>query len=259
MLYLVENGVRIVVAIVIVIVGLWLAKMLYKLVMSLCEKRSLDITLSRFFAGVVKVVVIGFAIVIALDKINIEITPLVALLGAGAFGLSLAVQGPISNYGAGVVLIITRPFKIGDTLQVSGCAGIVDEVHLAYTELVNDDEEHITIPNRKILGEILTNSQECMKFEGVVGIEYASDPEKAIAVITDAIRAVEAVPSERDIDVGIDEFADSSVNIGYRVMVPTASLHKTRYAINMAVWKALKDAGIGIPFPQRDVHLIKED
>jgi len=257
-MYLVQNGVRILVAIIIVVVGIWLGKLLAGFIQNMCDKRKLDQTLSRFLAGLVKAVVIGFALVIALDKVGLEITPFVALLGASAFGLSLAVQGPISNYGAGVVLIVTRPFRVGDTLQVSGCWGVVEYIQLGFTQLVNEDDEQITIPNRKILGEILTNSQEYSKFEGKVGIEYAADPEKAIAVIREAINKVEGIPPERPCDVGIAAFGDSSITIGYRVMVPTRMLHRTQFATNLAVFKALREAGITIPFPQRDVHLVKQ-
>lgn len=257
-MYLVENGIRIAVAILIIIIAVWAGKGISRVILRVCEKRKLDVTLSRFFAGSAKAVIVIFAVIMALGKIGIEITPFVALLGASAFGLSLAVQGPVSNYGAGVILIITRPFVVGDTLFVSGCSGVVDTVTLGNTQLINEDDERITIPNRKILGEILTNSYAFSKVEGVVGIEYSADPELAIQKITEAIKKVEDVPEDRSLDVGIDEFADSSINIGYRVMVPTQKLHATRYALNLAVYHALKDANLNIPFPQRDVHLIGE-
>lgn len=255
--FVTEKGVSIVVAIILFYLGWWLSKKLSGLVLGLCNKRNLDATLSRFFAGTVKFIIIAFAGMIALEKAGIEVTPFIALLGASAFGLSLAVQGPISNYGAGIVLIVTRPFKVGDTLSVQGCTGLVDEIKLGFTELVNEDEERITIPNRKVLGEVITNSYEFIKYEGIVGIEYAADPEKAVTVITEAIKGIDGVAPERNLEVGIDEFGDSSVNIGYRVMVETKRLHETRYRVNMAVWKALKENGLNIPFPQRDVHLFE--
>jgi len=259
LLYLATNGTRILVAILIVAIGFWLSKALAKLILKVCDKRNIDITLARFFAGFAKLLVVAFAIIIALSKAGIEITPFVALLGASAFGLSLAVQGPISNYGAGIVLIITRPFTVGDTLTVSGQTGLVDFVKLGATELINEDEERITIPNRKVLGEIFTNSHEHKVVEGVVGIDYGADPEAAIQCITEATASVEGVASKRKPVFGIDAFADSSINIGYRVWVPTNSYHSKRYAINLAVYHALKKANITIPFPQRDVHLITSE
>lgn len=258
-LYFVENGVRIAVALIIILVGFWLGKTLAGLILKVCDKRKIDVTLARFFAGFTKLIVIAFAVMMALSKAGIEITPFIALLGASAFGLSLAVQGPISNYGAGIVLIITRPFTVGDTLSVSGQTGVVERVNLGNTELINEDEELITIPNRKVLGEIFVNSNENKVVEGVVGIDYAADPEKAIQCIKQAVMSVEGIPTEREPDVGIDAFADSSINIGYRVWVPTQSYHRKRYALNLAVYHALKEANITIPFPQRDVHLIPSE
>lgn len=255
-LFLVTNGVKWLIALLIVVAGFWLARQVAQFVLRLCEKRSIDITLSRFFAGFCRVLVIGFAVMIALSKAEIEITPFVALLGASAFGLSLAVQGPISNYGAGIVLVITRPFKVGDTLTLNDLTGLVDSVNLGNTQLLNEDGERITIPNRKVLGEIFTNSYDHTLLEMEVGIDYNADPEAAIACILEAIESVESLQSERPPLIGIDAFADSSINIGYRVYAQTSKLHETRYAINMAVYHALKKAEITIPFPQRDVHLI---
>jgi small conductance mechanosensitive channel len=259
MLYFVENGVRIFIAVAIVVAGFWLAKSIAGVILRVCDKRKIDVTLARFFAGFVRLVIIAFAGMMALSKAGIEITPFIALLGASAFGLSLAVQGPISNYGAGIVLIITRPFKVGDTLSVSGQVGIVENINLGNTRLANEDDEIITIPNRKVLGEIFTNSQEFKVVEAVVGIEYSADPERAIAAITAAIQGIAEIAPDRIPDVGIDAFADSAINIGYRVWVPTEVYHKTRYKINLAIYHALKEAQINIPFPQRDVHLIRSE
>lgn len=258
-LYFAENGMRLGIAVAIVFIGVWLGKMVADLILKICEKRQIDVTLARFFAGFTKLLIIAFAVMMALSKAGIEITPFIALLGASAFGLSLAVQGPISNYGAGIVLIITRPFKVGDTLTLNGLCGLVDSVNLGTTELINEDEERITIPNRKVLGEIFTNSYHYKVVESVVGIDYSADPEQAIRVITEAVKAVPGIATDREPDVGIDAFADSSINIGYRVWVPTNSYHRSRYALNLAIYHALKEAAINIPFPQRDVHLISKD
>jgi small conductance mechanosensitive channel len=257
MVWLAETGAGLLVAIIIIALGFWLAKRLANLIIKLCDKRGLDVTLTRFFAGFSKIIVIAFATIMALSKLNVEITPFIALLGASAFGLSLAVQGPVSNYGAGIVLIITRPFKVGDTLTLNGLTGQVDCVNLGNIQLLNEDEQRITIPNRDVLGEIFTNSYNYSIIEAVVGIDYNSDPENAISCITAAIQTVEDVAPDRAPDVGIEDFGDSSINIGYRVWVPTNRYHRTRYAVNLAVFRALETAQITIPFPQRDVHLIQ--
>ncbi|MEO0508454.1 MAG: mechanosensitive ion channel family protein [Verrucomicrobiota bacterium] len=257
--YLATNGMKLVVALLVALLGYWLGNRISSLILKICDKQKIDITLARFFAGATKLLIIVFAAIIALSKMSVEITPFIALLGASAFGISLAVQGPISNFGSGIVLIITRPFKVGDTLSVSGESGLVDSINLGNTELISEDEERITIPNRNVLGEILTNSHACRVVEGVVGIDYGADPEEAIRCIREAVQAVEGIATQRVPDIGIDAFADSSINIGYRVWVPTSTYHRNRYALNLAVYHALKQAKITIPFPQRDVHLITSE
>ncbi len=254
--YLVENGFRLFLAVVILALGFWLGKVLANLLLKFCEKRTIDVTLARFLAGFTKLVIIAFAAVMALSKAGIEITPLIAVIGASAFGLSLAVQGPVSNYGAGIVLIVTRPFKVGDTLTLNQLTGAVDSINLGNTQLINEDEERITIPNRQVLGEIFINSNERTVVESVVGIDYGDDPEEAIAAVRAALATIPALTEGKPAEVGIEGFGDSSIDIGYRYWVPTKQLHTTRYDANLAVWKALRRAGISIPFPQRDVHLI---
>lgn len=253
-LFFVTNGLKWAVAIAIFVAGFWLAKKMGGLVEKVCQRRSIDVTLTKFFVGFSRVLVIGFSLIIALSKAEIEITPFVALLGASAFGLSLAVQGPISNYGSGIVLIITRPFKVGDTLTINGLTGLVEGIHLGNTRMLNEDGEVITIPNRNVLGEIFINSKNYTMMELSVGIEYEADPEQAIACIEKALSQVPGLVKERPPVVGIDAFADSSINIGYRLYIETSKLHETRFAANLAVHHALKDAGIGIPFPQRVIH-----
>jgi small conductance mechanosensitive channel len=256
--YIAQNGVRLVVAAGIFAIGIYFGKGIGRFVRGFCEKRNIDVTLARFFAGSVQVMLTALAAIMALSKIGIEITPLIALLGAGAFGLSLAVQGPLSNYGAGIVIILTRPFRVGDTLQVQGVAGVVDEVNLGHTHLVAEDGELITIPNRKILGEILVNSDDVRVYEGVVGIAYGEDPERGISVIKEAIERLEGLstPEGKEPEVGIQSFGDSSINLAYRVWVPSTAFHRVQFALNLAVFKAIKAAGITIPFPQREVRLL---
>ena len=257
-LMIVENGMSWLMAVLIFVLGFWFASKVANIISKICEKKDLDPTLSRFVAGFIRAIIIVFALIMALSKANIEITPFVALLGASAFGLSLAVQGPISNYGAGVVLIATRPFVVGDTLTLNGLCGVVDSVNLGNTKLVNEDEELITIPNRKVLGEIFTNSYEYKIVEAVVGIDYETDPQTAIDCIISAVKTIKGIAPNREPNVGIEDFGDSSINIGYRVWVPTKVYHQTRFKINMAVFRALEEANITIPFPQRDVHLIEK-
>jgi small conductance mechanosensitive channel len=261
--FFVNYSFQIIGGLIILIAGFIVGGILAKLVTKICKKREIDITLERFFSGTTKLVVVIMFLVIAINKLGINISPMVALLGASALGLSLAVQGPVSNFGAGIVLIITRPFNVENTLTIHDergpVSGIVKCIHLGYTELETEDSEMVNIPNRRILGEILTNSYHFKVAEGVVGIEYSASPESAISVIEEALNGVAGIDQDHKPEVGIEAFADSSINIAYRYWVPTAEYHKLIFKANLAVFNALKENKLEIPFPQRDVHLKKEE
>lgn len=234
------------------IVGGWVARALLRLQ----ERRDVDVTLRHFIASTVRLVVIGLFVIIAVSKLGISITPFIAALGGLAVGASFAIQGPVSNYGGGFVIILTRMFKVGDTITVQGCSGLVKEITLATTKLVAEDGEDIVIPNKHVVGEIHRNSYENRLVEGSIGVAYGDDPERAIAVIKQAIADFPAVTDEPVPQVGIEAFSDSSINIGYRFWIPTEAFFESQYAVNGQVFKALGDAGIAIPFPQREVRML---
>ena len=174
---LIDYSPQLIAAALILTIGFLFGASLSKVALGLCAKRKIDLTLSRFFASSIKLIVILLFVVIAVKKIGIDISPFVALLGASALGISLAIQGPISNYGAGIAIILARPFKVDDTLTIHGKTGIVSLISLGHTQLLTEDGQEVTIPNKKILGEILTNSFTNLVVEGCVGVDYDSDPE----------------------------------------------------------------------------------
>jgi len=245
-------------AFIILILGVILGNWASKLTLKLCRKRNADITLSKFTASIVKGLVVTFATIIALGKFGITIAPFIAAIAAVAFGATYAVAGPLSNYAAGLAIILGRPFVVGDTISVAGAAGEVEEVQLANTTLVTEDGEKITIPNKHVIGEILINSKAFRIVEGSIGISYGDDPETAIAAIRQALNGFDNVSQAPGPQVGIEQFDASSVNIGYRYWVPTSKYFHTLYAVNLAVYRAVRDAGITIPFPQSEVTLKKE-
>jgi small conductance mechanosensitive channel len=243
-------------AILILVIGFLVARSVTSFLEKLFERKNLDVTLSKFTAAAVKGIIIGFAIIIALGKFGITIAPFIAALAAMAFGASFAIQGPLANYGAGLVIILTRPFVVGNTITVSGVSGIVEEVNLGATILKDEDGVKITIPNKHIVGEILHNSEEKRIVEEIVGISYDSNPEKAIQIIKEALNEFQEISKEPPPQVGIQKFGDSSIEIGLRYWIPTQKYFKTLYQVNLAVYKQLKAKDIEIPFPQRDVHIV---
>ena len=249
---------QIVGAIIIFLIGWWVANKIGHVVENLMVNRNIDVTLSRFTGGVCKLAVLGIVIIIALGNVGISVTPLIAALGAIGLGAGLAIQGMLANYAAGFTIIITRPFVIGDTIRVRGVAGVVDQVMLPYTILIDEDNVHIQIPNKLIVGEILHNSAENMLIELEIGVAYSSNVDDVIKVIRAAVEQVEGISAEKSPAIGVDNFGDSSINFGVRVWAPAVRHFEVRYALNRAVFNALQQHGIDIPFPQREVRMLDE-
>lgn len=254
--FFVNYSFQVVGAIIIFVVGILVARAVASFLMKFFERKEFDVTLSKFAAAAAKVTILGFAIIIALGKFGITIAPFIAAIAAMAFGASFAIQGPLANYGAGLVIVLTRPFVVGNTITVSGVSGIVEEVNLGTTILTDEDGVKITIPNKHIVGEILHNSEERRIVEEIVGISYDSDPEKAIRIIKEALGEFQKISTEPPPRVGIQQFGDSSINIGLRYWIPTREYFGTLYQVNLAVYKQLKARDIQIPYPQRDIHIV---
>lgn len=243
-------------ALLVLVIAHFIGRWIEGLVIRLCEKKKLDITISKFLANCTKITIMVLAVLIALGKFGITIAPFIAMLGAGAFGASMALQGPLSNYGAGLSIILGRPFLVGNTIEVKGQTGIVKDITLACTILTDEDGVKITIPNKHVVGEIIHNSFQYKIVENKVGISYGDDPEKAIQVILKVISSFSEVAQDPRPQVGLQEFGDSSINIGCRYWIPMTKYFQTFCAVNLAIHKALAEAKITMPFPQRDVHMI---
>ncbi len=242
-------------AVIILVIGLLISNRLARLVLAICEKNKLDITLSKFLASCTKILIIVMVGIICLGKIGISVTPMVAAIGAASLGAGLAMQGLLSNYAAGLNIILTRPFVVGDTIIVQGVTGIVDEVRLAHTILTDEDEVRITIPNRHIVGEIIHNSSAYRVVEAAVGVAYSSNMKDVRSIIKTVLDDL-GISENREPQIGIDDFGDSSINFVVRFWVPTEKFHQLRMRVNDRLFEALVQGGIQIPFPQREVRIL---
>jgi small conductance mechanosensitive channel len=233
-------------AVLVLVAGVLIAGWVAKWLLRLQEKRNVDPTLRQFIASAVRLLLIGLAIVIALGNIGISITPLIAAIGGLAVGASLALQGPISNYGAGLIIILTRVFRVGDTITVRGQSGIVRSISLGATVLAAEDAENIVIPNRQIAGEIHRNSFANRIIEGKIGIANGEDIERAIMLTRTAIRSSDGIAADPPPQIGIESFGEFTIQIGYRIWVPSVRYFELLYRVNSAVLSALTGAGIQI-------------
>ncbi|WP_372760781.1 mechanosensitive ion channel family protein [Pseudoalteromonas sp.] len=257
--YLVTYSMQIVAAIFILLIGLWIAQKLANVVANLMTRHNIDITLTNFVSNVVKVLLIVMVIIIALGKIGISVTPFVAAIGAASLGAGLALQGMLSNYGAGLAIIATRPFVVGDTIEIKNVSGQVKTIELGHTTLINEEKVEITIPNKHIVGEILHNSFKYSLVKGEIGIAYNACSNTAINLIERALSTHQHVAEVPNSQIGIERFGDSGVIISYRYWVPTTKIIETKLAVNSAVYAAINNAHIEIPFPQRVVTLQKSE
>lgn len=253
--FLTNYSFQIIGALIVVIIGWFVSKYVFNLLMKLFTKHDFDVTLGKFAANIVRILIFGAMFVIAIGKLGISIAPFIAAIGAVFLTAGLALQGSVANFAAGISLIITRPFKIGDTISVNKIFGVVEEIKLAYTTLRTEDEEIITVPNKNMIGEVIVNSFNYRIVESSVGISYHDDAEKVIELIKKTIDGFENLSNENKSIVGIQKFGDNAVEIGMRYWVPTRIFFRIQYEVNMAVYKALNDAKITIPFPQREVHI----
>ncbi|MFT5277999.1 MAG: small conductance mechanosensitive channel [Glaciecola sp.] len=245
-------------AVFLFILGAWIAGKIGKKVEQIMRGRKIDVTLSVFTGSIIKVILMVMVVIIALGNLGISVTPLLAAIGALGLGFGLAIQGMLANYAAGFTIIITRPFVVGDTIQVRGVSGLVDEVQLGYTILINEDSVRIQIPNRLVIGEILHNSNSNSLVELSIGVAYDSDTQQVIELILAALGKIEDIKSGSVPIVGIDNFGDSSINFGVRFWVPTTKLYELRYAANKLIHDAILQAGVVIPFPQREVTMLEQ-
>jgi small conductance mechanosensitive channel len=209
------------------------------------EFKDIDQTLAKFIGNIVKVIAVVFLVIITLGNFGISIAPLIALAGASAFGATVAIQGPLSNYGAGLSIILGRTFAVGDTITVnSKTSGVVEEVRLAATLLRGEDGELITIPNQEVVGRVIVNSNERRVVQTRVSIGADQDTEKALSAIPAAVATLPELDGAPPPQIGVHDFTYGGIVLGVRFWVKSQSYFQARYAVNGAVLAALKGAGI---------------
>ena len=256
--FLVTYSFQIAGAMVILIAGFIVAGWVARALLRMQERRNVDVTLRQFIASAARLTVIALFLMIAMSKLGASITPFIAALGGLALGASFAIQGPVSNYGAGLVIILTRMFKVGDTISVQGCAGLVTHIDLAATQLVAEDGEVIVIPNKHIVGEIHRNTFGNRLVEGHIGIDGGADPARASTIIKDVLATSDDLPDTPEPVIGIEDFRESAIIVGYRYWVPTTRYFELMYDVNNRVHRDLGAAGIGLAVQQHAIQISKD-
>jgi small conductance mechanosensitive channel len=258
--FLATYGLQIIGAILIFIVGRWIAKLLKGVVRRLMEKTKADPTLVSFVANFTYVVLMVFIILAVLAKIGVQTGSMIAVIGAAGLAVGLALQGSLANFAAGVLLLVFRPFKADDLIEAAGTLGVVEEIGIFVTKLTTPDNKSVIVPNAKLTGDNIVNysAKPIRRVDLVIGVSYNADLKKTKAVISEVLAADERVLKDPEPTVAVSELGNSSVNLIVRPWTATANYWDVYRGVTQAVKERLDAEGIVIPFPQRDVHLFQE-
>ena len=258
---LIFYGMQIVSAVVILVVGLWLAKRLKALFVKALEKKDVDQTLIGFLSSLLYGAFVVFVVIAAISKLNVQTTSFVAVIGAAGLAVGLALQGSLSNFASGVLLILFKPFKAGDFIKAGGEMGTVVEVSVLTTELKSPDNIKIIMPNSQVMSGSISNfsGHSTRRVDMTVGVSYTDDLNKAKSIIEGLIKAEERILEEPAPQVAVANLGDSSVDFVVRPWVNAGDYWAVKFDFTKAVKEKFDEEGISIPFPQRDIHLFQEN
>ncbi|MBW2485126.1 MAG: mechanosensitive ion channel [Deltaproteobacteria bacterium] len=247
-------------AILIFIVGKWLSRRIANLLSKLLQKNNIDQTLVNFLSNLTYYSLIILVVVAAAGRLGINTTSFLTIIGAAGLAVGLALKDSLANFAAGVMLVLFRPFTIGDVVSTAGITAKVESINIFNTHFCSPDNQLIIVPNGKIINDIITNIniKATRRIDLVVGISYSDDMAKTREILAGLAKADSRVLTDPAPTIAVAELADSSVNLVFRPWVKTADYWDVRFDLTEKIKNALDEAGISIPFPQQDVHLFVE-
>lgn len=255
--FLAAYWLKVVAAIVIFVVGRWLAKVISNLVAKAMTKAKVDATLTSFVTNLCHIALLAFVIIAALKKLEVPMTEFTVVVGAAGLAVGFALQGSLSNFAAGVMLVIFKPFKVGDFVELAGKMGTVQEIQIFNTILNSPDNVRIIIPNGQVTGSNVLNftTNGTRRIDLVIGVSYDDDLKKTRQVIENVILSDERILKEPVYTIAVSELGESSVNFVVRPWVKAADYWVVRFDITEKIKLALDNNDITIPYPQRDIHM----
>ncbi|MEI7466099.1 MAG: mechanosensitive ion channel [Burkholderiales bacterium] len=249
-------GPKVLVAILIMVLGGFVGRWVAKMMLRGLSRFNLEPPVRLLLVRAVRVLVFGMFLIMALQNLGVELLPLIAGLGVAGAGVALAMQGVLSNMVAGLTIIFTRPFRVGEYISIVGVEGEVESISLFSTVLTHRDLSQVVVPNRKIVGEILHNYGRVRQVEVVVGVAFDTDVDTAKAVLREMLAANPRVLQDPAPELQVAVLADSSVNIAVRPWVNVPDYGRVLGELNEAILARFRDRGIVIPFPQREVKMV---
>lgn len=258
---LVQYGVNIISAVLILFIGNIIVKTIANSVARVLEKKQMDKAVVEFIHGLVRYLLFIIVLIAALGRVGVQTASVVAVIGAAGLAVGLALQGSLSNFAAGVLIVAFRPFKSGDYVEIGGVAGSVEAIQIFQTVLKTPDNKMVVVPNSGVIGGAITNysRHETRRVDLMIGVSYSADLKQTKQVIRSVLEKDERILKNPGIQIGVLALADSSVNFVVRPWCKTSDYWDVYFDSTQAIKEALDEAGIEIPFPQMDVHLNKVD
>lgn len=255
--YVLDFGLKFIAALAIFLIGRWIAKAITSMVRRTMNAADTDQTLVRFLGSMLYAILLTLVILAAIGQLGIKTSGFVAILGAAGLAIGLALQGSLSNFAAGVLIILFRPYRVGDFIEAAGVSGSIEAVQIFTTVLKTGDNKQVIIPNAEVMAGVITNysAHETRRIDMVFGCGYDDDLAEVKAVLQGILDEDERILAEPAPTIGLMELADSSVNFAVRPWVKTADYWGVYFDVNEQVKVRFDAAGLSIPYPQSDVHL----
>ena len=253
----VDLGINVAIAIAIFYVGKMAISLVVRALHRVMQRQEVDKTLETFVCNLVRMVLLVVVVIAAIGQIGIETTSFIAIFGAAGLAVGLALQGSLSNFAAGVLIVLFRPYRVGHFIEAAGINGVVEQVQILTTVLKTGDNKQVIVPNGQIMNSIITNfsANDTRRVDMVVGVSYDDDLDKVRDVIKDLVAAEDRILDEPACTIAVSALADSSVNFVVRPWVKTSDYWGVMFDLTEAIKKRFDKDGITFPFPQRDVHL----
>ena len=254
--FLTDYGFQIIGALIILTIGLVIAWWIGRALGRWLEKKNIEPPIIMLAVRVVRLLIFLVALLQALEKLSVPIGPALAGIGVAGVGVGLALQGVLGNLVAGLTIIFTKPFRLGEWIEIAGVSGQVTKIELFSTTLVHTDQSRVVIPNRKIVGEVLHNYGNVRQLDLSVGVAYGTNLNDVTAIVRRVLATNPRVLKEPAPVVGVTMLADSSINIAIRPWIKVDDFVAAQGEINQAIAEQLRAANISIPFPQREVRML---
>jgi len=259
--YVLLYGPRLVAAILTLLVGLWIVGILTKVINKLLNKKQIDPSLTPFLRGLFSGLLKILLIISVLGMLGIEMTSFIAIIGSMGLAIGLALSGSLQNFAGGIILLIFKPFKVGDFITAQGHSGTVEAISIMHTILKSPQNETIIIPNGSLSNDSIVNfsSEQLRRVDWVFGVGYGDNTEKTKKILNELLNSDERILKDPASVIALQQLGDSSVNFVVRAWVENSQFWPVFFSMNEKVYKTFEEEGLNIPYPQMDIHLHKNN